>query len=99
MKPRLRAVLWFLFSLVILGLSATLGYKTVDSLLSFGTVTTLLALSALRVWQIWRANPDKGESKGMSGQLYLFLRSWQRWLLDEHDDHEKGKNQSKAVST
>jgi hypothetical protein len=99
MKPRLRAVLWFLFSLVILGFSATPGYKTLDNLLSVGTVTTLLALSALKVWQAWKTNLDKGESKGMSGQLFLFLRSWQRWLLDEHDDHEKGKTQSKAVSS
>ena len=99
MKPRLRAVLWFLFSLVILGLSATPGYRIVDNLLSFGTVTTLLALSALKVWQVWKANLDKGESKGMSGQLFLFLRSWQRWLLDEHDDDEKANTQSKAASS
>ena len=97
MKPRLRAVFWFLFSLVILGLSATHGYRVLDRLLLFAMATLLLTLSALKIWEIWksRGNPDERENKGMLGQLYLFPRSWQRWILDEHDDDERGKPRSK----
>ena len=97
MKRRLRAVFWFLLSLAILGLSATHVYELVDRLFLFGMATLLLTLSVLKIWEIWksRGNPDEREKRGMLGQLYLFPRSWQRWILDEHDDNERGKAQSK----
>jgi hypothetical protein len=93
MKRRLRAVFWFLFSLAILGLSASRIYSAVDQLLLFGMAALLLTLSVLKVWEIWksRGNPAERENKGMLGQLYLFPRSWQRWILDEHNDDERGK--------
>jgi hypothetical protein len=95
MKRRLRAVFWFLLSLVILGLSATPRYQVVDRLLLFAMATLLLTLSMLKIREIWksRANPDERENKGMLGQLYLFPRSWQRWILDERADDERGKPQ------
>jgi len=94
---RLRAVFWFLFSLVILGMSAKPGYKVVDRLLLFAMATLLLTLSALKIREIWksRGNPVQRENKGMLGQLYLFPRSWQRWILDKRDEDERGKPQSK----
>jgi hypothetical protein len=97
MKPRLQAALWFLFSVVTLALAATPWYRTVDALLLSGMATLLLSLSALKVWEIWksRGNPVEREKKGTIGQLYLFPRSWQRWILDEHDGNEQGKPQSK----
>ncbi len=84
---------WFLFSLVILGLSATPGYRVVDRLLLFGIATLLLTLSVFKILEIWksRGNPNERENKGMLGQLYLFPRSWQRWILDERDDDKGGK--------
>ena len=96
MKSRLRAVFWFVLSLAILALSATPGYRVADGLLLFGIAILLLTVSALKIWEIWRsrANPDKRESKGMMGQLYLFPRSWQRWILDERD-HERDKPESR----
>jgi hypothetical protein len=97
MKRRLRAVFWFLFSLMILGVSTLPGYRVVDRVLLSGMGVLLLILSVLKIQDIWksRGNPEVRESKGMIGQLYLFPRSWQRWILDERDGDERGKPQSK----
>ena len=96
MKSRLRAVFWFLVCVLILGLSATPGYKVIDRLLLFGMATLLLTLSVLKNREIWksRGNSHERENKGMLGQLYLFPRCWQRWILDEHGEDE-GKTQSR----
>jgi hypothetical protein len=93
MRSRLRAVFWFLLSLVILGLSATPGYWVADRLLLFGMATLLLTLSVFKIWEIWksRGKPDEQEGKKMLGQLYLFPRSWQRWILDERESDEPGE--------
>src|SRR5262245_12102569 len=88
MWRRFRALFWFLVSLTILGLSAIPGWWVVDRLLLSVMATLLLALSALKVREIWksRRNPNERENKGMLGQLYLFPPSWQRWILDEPAD-------------
>lgn len=92
-KSRVRALFWFLFSLVILGLASTPAYGVVDRLLLVGMATLLLTLSVLEIREVWksRGNPTERENKGMLGQLYLFPRSWQRWIMDEHDDKKGGK--------
>jgi hypothetical protein len=73
MKSRLRAVFWFLFSLAILGLSTSRGYKLADRVLLFGIATLLLTLSVLKIWEIWksRGNPDEREQRDVGAALLV----------------------------